>query len=161
LDPNVVRLFLELLASLEGASHAGECTADVPAIRTGNRILVVDDYEANLELIRRWLVRDGYEVLTAGSGDAALRTIAQHHPDLVLLDIMIPEPDGFTVCRRLKQDPATSRIPIIFMSGLEPSPAEIRARHFGAEDHLTKPVDAHELRFRIRRVLESARDRET
>ena len=120
---------------------------------------MVDDYQANLELIKRWLARDGYDVLTASSGNTALEAIAQHHPDLVLLDILIPEPDGFTVCRRVKQDPATSRTPIIFMSGLEPSLTEIRARHFGAEDHLTKPVDAHELRFRIRRVLDAARDR--
>ena len=158
LDPTVVRLFLELLASLEGTSYAAEGTADVGTIRTGNKILVVDDYQANLELIKRWLARDGYEVLTASSGDAALEVVAQHHPDLVLLDIMIPEPDGFTVCRRIKQDPATSRTPIIFMSGLEPSATVIRARHFGADDHLTKPIDAHELRVRIRRVLERGRD---
>jgi putative nucleotidyltransferase with HDIG domain len=159
LDPHVVRVFLELLASLEDAGHTVEGTAGAATIRTGNKILVVDDYQANLELIKRWLARDGYDVLLASSGDAALEAVAQHHPDLVLLDIMIPEPDGLTVCRRIKQDPATSRIPIIFMSGLEPSATEIRARHFGADDHLTKPVDAHELRARIRRVLEAPRER--
>jgi putative two-component system response regulator len=157
LDPKVATVFLELLASLEVASQAGEGAADVGASRTGGKILVVDDYQANVELLKRWLASDGYDVLTASSGEAALAVVAQHHPDLVLLDIMIPEPDGFTVCRRLKQDPATSRIPIIFMSGLEPSAIEMGARHLGADDYLTKPVDAYELRVRIRRVLERVR----
>ena len=122
--------------------------------RTGGKILVVDDYQANVELLRRWLTHDGYDVLTADSGEAALAGAVQHRPDLVLLDIEIPEPNGFAVCRRLKHDPATSQIPVIFMSGLEPSTTEMGARHFGADDFLTKPVDAYELRARIRRAIE-------
>jgi response regulator RpfG family c-di-GMP phosphodiesterase len=160
LDPKVSSLFLELLASLEGASQAVAGTAGIGASRTGGRILVVDDYQANVELLRRWLTSDGYDVLTANSGEAALAAVVQHHPDLVLLDIIMPEPDGFTVCRRLKQDPETSQIPIIFMSGLEQSATEMGARHLGADDHLTKPVDAYELRVRIRRVLERVRNRD-
>lgn len=160
LDPKVVTGFLELLASLEASGQAGEGAADVGARRKGGKILVVDDYQANVELLKRWLASDGYDVLTAGSGEAALAAAVQHHPDLVLLDIMIPEPDGFTVCRRLKHDPATSQIPVIFMSGLEPSTNEMGARHLGADDYLTKPVDAYELRVRIRRVLERVRDRD-
>ena len=162
LDPKVATAFLELLASLEGASQAARqwAAAEIGASRRGGTILVVDDYSANVKLLTRWLASDGYTVLTASSGDAALAAVVQRHPDLVLLDIMIPEPDGFTVCRRLKQDPATSRIPIIFMSALEPSATEIGARQLGADDHLTKPVDAYELRVSIRRVLERARDRD-
>ena len=120
---------------------------------------MVDDYQANVELIRRWLTSDGYDVLTANSGEAALAAVVQHHPDLVLLDIEIPEPNGFTVCRRLKHDPATSQIPVIFMSGLEPSATEMSARHLGADDYLAKPVDAYELRVRICRVLEREQNR--
>lgn len=160
LDPNVATGFLDLLTSLEAAGEAGEGAADLGASRTGGTILVVDDYQANVELLKRWLAGDGYDVLTASSGEAALAAVVQYHPDLVLLDIMIPEPDGFTVCRRLKQDSATSRIPIIFMSGLEPSATEIGARYLGADDHLTKPVDAYALRVGIRRALERARDRD-
>ena len=159
LDPKVSGLFLELLASLEGASQAVEGTADVGGSRTGGKILVVCDYQANVELIRRWLTSDGYDVLTANSGEAALAAVVQHHPDLVLLDIEIPEPNGFTVCRRLKHDPATSQIPVIFMSGLEPSATEMSARHLGADDYLAKPVDAYELRVRICRVLEREQNR--
>ena len=154
LDPKVTSVFFELLASLEVASQAGEGAGDVGEGRAGGTILVVDDYQPNVELLRRWLAHDGYEVLTEGSGEAALAAVARHHPDLVLLDIMIPEPDGLTVCRRLKRDPATSRIPIIFMSGLEPSEIKIGAGHLGADDHLTKPVDPYELRIRVRRALE-------
>ena len=157
LDPKVTTGFLELMASLEGAGQAGESTADVGASRTGGTILVVDDYQANVELLKRWLTGDGYDVLTANSGEAALAAVVQHHPDLVLLDIEIPEPNGFTVCRQLKHDPTTSQIPVIFMSGLEPSTTEMGARHLGADDFLAKPVDAYELRVRIRRVLERVR----
>ena len=158
LDPKVATVFLELLASLEVASQSGEGAADVEERRSIGKILVVDDFRANVELLKRWLARDGYDVLTADSGEAALIAVGQHHPDLVLLDIMIPEPDGFTVCRRLKHDPMTSQIPVIFMSGLEPSANEIGARHLGADDYLTKPVDAYELKVRIRRVLERIRN---
>ena len=96
-------------------------------------------------------------MITASSGDAALAAAAQHHPDLVLLDIGIPEPNGFEVCRRLKRDPATSGIPIMFMSGLAPAALEIAARELGADDYVAKPIDAYEIRLRIRHVLERAR----
>lgn len=71
-----------------------------------------------MKLLKRWLAGDGYDVLTANSGEAVPAAVVQHHPDLVLLDIEIPEPNGFTVYRRLKHDPATSQIPVVFMSGL-------------------------------------------
>lgn len=160
LDPKVAEAFFELLASLEGTSQSGEGAVAAGEGRMSGRILVVDDFHTNVELVKRWLTGEGYDVVTADSGESALAAVARHHPDLVLLDIMIPEPDGFTVCRRLKQNPATSQIPIIFMSGLEPSATEIGARHLGADDYLTKPVDAYELRVRIRRVLERVRDRD-
>jgi DNA-binding response OmpR family regulator len=113
-----------------------------------------------VELFQEWLANDGYDVLTAGSGDAALAIVAQDSPDLVLLDIVMPEPDGFAVCQRLKHDPATAQIPVIFMNGLEPSAGEIGAGHLGADDCLTKPIDAYELRVRVRRVLERAQNRD-
>jgi len=154
LDPEVVTAFLDLLASLEGTRNPASGATGDGARAPRRTILIVDDYQANVELVRRWLTTDGYHVLTAVSGEAALAAAVQHHPDLVLLDIMIPEPDGFTVCRRLKQDPATAQIPVIFMSGLQPSATESGAGHLGADDYLTKPVDAYELRVRIRRMLD-------
>ena len=152
LDPSVTAMFIELLGSLEGRSAAdanGEAGAG-----QGARILLVDDYEPSVHLLSRWLTRDGYDVLTADSGETALASVAQHHPDLVLLDIDIPEPNGFIVCQRLKRDPATSGIPVIIMSGLEPSTTERTARHLGAADYVPKPVDAYALRIRIRQVLD-------
>jgi cyclic di-GMP phosphodiesterase len=154
LDPRVTQVFLELLASLDDVpGRIGQAVASTVS-RTGGTILVVDDYQVNVRLIERWLTSDGYGVLTAESGSEALAIVGQHHPDLVLLDINIPEPDGFTVCRRLKENPATSRIPIMFMSGLDPSTTESGARHLGADDYVTKPVDAYELRVRIRKLLQ-------
>lgn len=157
LDPNVAHVFAEVLDSLELSGPSGESAADAGHPRTKRKILVVDDYPPNVELLRRWLSGDGYEVLTADSGGAALVAVAQHQPDLVLLDIEIPDPNGFVVCQRLKQDPATSSIPIIFLSGLDPSVNETSTRQVKADDYLSKPVDAFELRTRVRRVLERRR----
>jgi response regulator RpfG family c-di-GMP phosphodiesterase len=157
LDPEVTTVFLELLASLDVVERPGEDEAASEARRTCRTILIVDDYQANVNLLTRWLASDGYDVLTAASGDAALAAVDRDHPDVVLLDIMIPAPDGFTVCRLLKHDPATVQIPIMVMSGLEPFATERAARNLGADDFLTKPIDAYELRVRIRRVLERTR----
>lgn len=155
LDPEVTRQFFAVLASLEGATQAGDDGAD----HISGRILVVEDFEANVELLRFWLARDHHDVITASSGQAALAAVAAQAPDLILLDIEIPEPNGFEVCRRLKRDPATSKIPVIFMSGLAPAAIEIGARNLGADDYIAKPIDAYEIRLRIRRVLERARAR--
>ncbi len=156
LDPHVTAMFVELLASLEGAMP--EDRGHESAVgQAGARILIVDDYQPSVGLLSRWLNRDGYEVLTADSGEAALASVAKHHPDLVLLDIDIPEPNGFAVCQRLKRNPATAGIPVIFVSGLEPITTEMSARQMGAADYLPKPVDAYALMIRIRRVLDLAR----
>jgi len=158
LDPMVVHAFLELLATLKQADEslpAGQSDA-APA---AGRILVVDDYPNNVELLRRWLTRDGHTVLTATTGGAALQMVADHHPDVVVLDIEIPEPDGFTVCRQINTNPATSHIPVIFLSGLEPAANEIALRDLRVEHHLMKPVDPFELKTLIQRVLASASPR--
>lgn len=159
LDPRLTAAFIELLASLDEPAPAGAHSEGDAGQATGT-ILVVDDYQPSVDLLCRWLTKDGYQVMTADSGESALAAVAHHHPDLVLLDIEIPAPDGFVVCQRLKRDPATSRIPVIFMSGLEPITTEMSARHLGAADYVAKPVDAYALRLRIRRVLDRVRNRE-
>jgi response regulator RpfG family c-di-GMP phosphodiesterase len=153
LDPVVVRLFLGLLDTPEGAAGTSE-TAAAAERWAGATILVVDDYPPNVELLKRWLAHDGYDILTADSGDAALMEVARSHPDLVLLDIEIPDPNGFAVRERLKADPDTSGIPVIFLSGLDPSADEVSRHHVNPDEYLTKPIDAFELRARIRRALE-------
>jgi DNA-binding response OmpR family regulator len=110
-------------------------------------------------LIARWLEAAGYDVVTADSGTSALEAVAAHRPALVLLDAVIPPPDGFAVCRRLKADLATAAIPVILMSGLEPSEAETKARNVAADDYVVKPVDGYELRGRVRDALDRARGR--
>ncbi len=155
LEPRVVTAFFELLGEVDDTrdrrnGHVAE--------RHGGRILVVDDYVANVKLLQRWLEHDGYDVLTANSGRDALAVVASHPPDLVLLDIMIPAPDGLTVCRTLKANPATAAIPVIFMSGLEPGGSEADARLL-ADDYIAKPIDVYELKSRVRRILERTRHR--
>jgi two-component system cell cycle response regulator len=135
------------------------CKADSTDRSSIVTILVVDDYAPNVGLLRRWLLNDGYEVLTASSGASALELIAQHQPNLILLDIEIPDPDGLAVCRRVRQDPATSEIPVIFLSGLDPSTVEARARSVGADDYLTKPIGAYKLQRCVRALLERNRTR--
>jgi putative nucleotidyltransferase with HDIG domain len=156
LDPQVVDAFLSLLSSLEKAEELPPAQNDVlPGM--GGRILVVDDYPSNVELLRRWLTSDGHTVLTASTGDAALRMVVEHHPDVVVLDIEIPAPDGFTVCRRINADPATSDIPVIFLSGLEPGAHDLALRDLRVASHLMKPVDPFELKTVVRLALERRR----
>jgi len=153
LDPAVVAAFMDLLASLTPApAEAGHMGTGIAR----GRILVADDYVANIELLTRWLTSDGYEVAVAHSGRDTLAAIGHVHPDLLLLDIDLTAPNGFAVCRQLKRDAATSDIPIILMSGLDPACHELTARHLGADDCVTKPVDAAEIKASIRRALDRA-----
>jgi response regulator RpfG family c-di-GMP phosphodiesterase len=158
LDRRVTEAFLELLADLDSEGYSSERNP-TGGSAISRRILVVDDYPPNVELLRRWLASDGYEVLTANSGASALVAVADHRPDLVLLDIEIPDPNGFVVCQRLKGDPATSSIPVIFLSGHELCAREVDMGRVGGDDYLAKPVDAFELRMRVRHTLERGRER--
>lgn len=153
LDPAVAAAFLDMLASLESASQFPGEVIGAGQSAASRRILVVDDFEMNVALLKRWLEREGYEVLTANSGDSALDAITRQQPDLVLLDIMIPEPSGLVVCQRLKERAATGHIPVIIMSGLPRSVGEASARQCGANGYLSKPFEMYELRARIQEAL--------
>jgi putative two-component system response regulator len=120
--------------------------------RTGT-VLVVDDLSSNAELLQQCLTRDGYEVETAASGEAALEAIARHQPDVILLDVMMPGIDGFELCRRLKGDPATRLIPVVLVTALNEREDKIQGINAGADDFLSKPVNAHELRARVRSLI--------
>ena len=120
---------------------------------TAPTILIVDDESHNRKLLEALLRPEGYLTLTAASGEQALALIAQHPPDLVLLDIMMPGMDGYEVARTLKAAPATANIPIIILTAHDDRSSRMAALTAGAEDFLSKPVDRAELWLRVRNML--------
>lgn len=119
-----------------------------------DKILVIDDDEFLLKLIQRLLKPDGYSVFVATSGDKGLKLFHQVAPDLVLLDVMMPEMDGWEVCRRLRQ---ISPVPIIFLTALSSKNYIVDGLVEGADDYLVKPFNAGELRARVTALLRRAR----
>jgi two-component system alkaline phosphatase synthesis response regulator PhoP len=116
------------------------------------RVLVVEDEQDVAELIRHHLVKDGYDVTLAASGTDAVRTARDTLPDLVLLDIMVPQLNGWEVCRRLKQDPATRAVPVIMVTGRVEEGDKVLGFELGADDYITKPFSPRELLARVRAV---------
>jgi PAS domain S-box-containing protein len=112
-------------------------------------ILVADDTPSNVELVSKYLQKAGYAVLTAGDGQAVLQRINHTKPDLILLDIMMPDLDGFETCRRLKENQETKDIPIIFMTALSDIQDKIKGFEMGAVDYITKPLDNREILARV------------
>lgn len=126
--------------------------------RPGARILVVEDEPAIARLIQRYLERAGYAVLAVGSGPEALRAVRASRPDLVILDVLLPGPDGLTVLEWLKGDPATAVVPVLMLSV---APDDGRGRHLGAVGYLSKPVKADTLLAHVARILGSEPSRIT
>lgn len=124
------------------------------------RILVVDDVADNRAVLERRLERDGHIVECAENGRVALERIRDHRFDLIVLDIMMPEVDGFEVLRRLKRSPDTHDIPVIMISALDDLESVVRCIEEGAEDHLTKPFEPVLLRARINASLDKKRLRD-
>lgn len=130
------------------------------------RILVVDDIEANVKLLEAKLAAEYYDVLTANDGPTALAIAASESPDIILLDVMMPGMDGFAVCRRLKDDPATRHIPIVLVTALDGRSDRIEGLEAGADEFLTKPIDDVMLFARVRsltrlkQVMDELRARE-
>lgn len=120
------------------------------------RILIVDDEVYNRQLLEIMLAPEGFLLEMADNGAAALEAIARHPPDLVLLDIMMPDIDGYEVTTRIKSNPATSRIPVILITSRDDQKARTRGLAAGAEEFLTKPVDRAELSLRVRNLLRLA-----
>jgi signal transduction histidine kinase/DNA-binding response OmpR family regulator len=124
------------------------------------RILLVDDNLASVEFIAIELRRAGYIVAEADNGAAALEAVRKEPPDLILLDVMMPEMDGCELCRRLKGDPATEHIPIIMVTALNDRANKLQALEAGAEEFLTKPTDRAELMARVNSLLRSKQTRD-
>lgn len=117
------------------------------------RILVVDDITANLRLLEAKLLNEYYDVTLANSGQEALTAVARSAPDVILLDVMMPEMDGYEVCRRLKADALTSHIPVVMVTALVDPLERVRGLEAGADDFLSKPVDDATLFARLRALL--------
>jgi len=116
-------------------------------------ILVVDDNPANLRLLTELLTKNGYEVRPAPNGTIALRTVVSTQPDLILLDIMMPDLDGYEVCRRLKASERNRDIPVIFISAIKDSIDKVKAFSVGGIDYITKPFESNEVLARIKTHL--------
>jgi adenylate cyclase len=122
-------------------------------VREPPRLLVVDDNPANLEIIEARLARQGYEIVTAKDGDAALIAARAHMPDLILLDVMMPGKDGMQVCRELKADPALPFMPIILVTAKADPDDIVAGLDAGGDEYITKPVDHAALVARVRSIL--------
>ena len=113
-------------------------------------VLVADDAENVRSLFSQLLASDGYRVLTAADGDAALETAQRHRPHVLLLDVRMPGADGIEVCRRVKSAPETRLTPVILITGMADGTDRMEGIEAGCDDFLTKPVNPLELRARVR-----------
>ena len=117
---------------------------------SGKKVLVVDDDVKTVELVKLYLNRDGYRVLTAYNGNDALQIARESHPDLIVLDLMLPGMNGLDVCRILRQE---SEVPIIMLTAMTTDDDRLTGLNIGADDYVTKPFSPRELAARVRAVL--------
>ena len=117
---------------------------------TGKKVLIVDDDVKTVDLVKLYLHRDGYRVLTAYDGDEALRLARKDRPDLIVLDLMLPGIDGLAVCRAVRVE---SDVPIIMLTAKTTEQDKLTGLELGADDYVTKPFSPRELAARVRAVL--------
>lgn len=144
----------DLLRSLGPVQH------ELHAVTETGSILVVDDIEASRDLLSRRLTRDGHRVASVGGGQQALQALADHEFDVVLLDLMMPDINGFDVLVRMKADERLRRIPVIMITALAETESAVRCIEAGAEDYLPKPFNPILLRARINACLHKKRWRD-
>jgi DNA-binding response OmpR family regulator len=128
---------------------------DSEATRSIARIMVVDDDPDTVTILARYLQREGFATIEALSGLQCLRLINEHHVDVILLDLMMPEMDGFEVVRALKSNPATAEIPIIMVTARDDIESRSEGMRVGISDFLAKPVFRKQLANRIRAQLDT------
>jgi CheY-like chemotaxis protein/two-component sensor histidine kinase len=117
-----------------------------------SRLLIVDDEEHVRDTLEMLLVPEDYQIAFATHGQEALQKVADFQPDIILLDVMMPEMDGYEVCKRLRANPEVAEVPIIMLTALDDRDSRLRGLNIGADDFLSKPVDRMELRARIRTI---------
>ena len=122
-------------------------------MKTPPRILIVDDTPANVHILQARLSANGYDIVTATDGEAALAAVRESEPDLILLDVMMPKMDGFEVCRRLRADPSLPFIPIIMVTAKTDPKDVVAGLEAGGDEYVTKPVDQVALVARVKSML--------
>ena len=125
------------------------------------KILVVDDEAEALELVEFNLKQAGYAVTTAADGAEALKKARTQTPDLIVLDVMLPEMDGFEICKTLRLDAATAKVPIIMLTAKAAEIDRVLGLELGADDYLTKPFSPRELVLRVKKILERGQSRQS
>src|SRR5436309_11836124 len=158
LRPAVQRIFrpVQCLVTVTCLSRTGHCVnigCMVTKTRVMPKILVVDDEPDAVELIDFNLKAAGYDVVTAADGNEALKKARSSLPDLIVLDLMLPEVDGLEVCKILRRDPATAAIPIIMVTAKAAELDRILGLELGANDYVTKPFSPRELVLRVKNLL--------
>lgn len=121
---------------------------------SGSRVLIVDDDETVREVVRRYLTREGHEVIEAVDGPGALTAVRSAAPDLVVLDLMLPGIDGLQVCREIRR---SSLVPVIMLTALGEESDRVVGLEYGADDYVVKPFSPRELTLRVARVIQRAR----
>jgi len=116
-------------------------------------VMVVDDQAQNVKILETLLHAEGYATIAARNGKEALALAAKGNPDLILLDVMMPDMDGFEAVARLKADPRTKQVPVIMVTALDDRKSKLRALEAGAEEFLSKPIDHADLSVRVRNLL--------
>lgn len=119
------------------------------------KIMMVDDDKLVTDLLQKLLKADGFETVTVNDSSKAVETAKSEVPDLILLDLMMPQPDGFRVCRMLRDDPFFAQTPIIIVTALDDNDSRVVAFGAGATDYLTKPFHPGELKDKIFEALEA------
>lgn len=116
------------------------------------KVLIVDDTEANIDILIEALGND-YDITVAMDGETALESLKEEIPDIILLDIMMPDIDGYEVCRRIKENKKFSEIPIIFLTAMTDIESKAKGFELGAVDYITKPLDIFEVKNKVNNYL--------
>jgi CheY-like chemotaxis protein len=118
-----------------------------------NKLLVVEDEVITSDLLSRYFNMVGYEVVSALTGNKALEMVREHKPEVIILDIMLPDIDGYEICRILREDEETKNIPIVFLTQKGERRDKLSGLSLGADDYVTKPFDVEELRLRVHNII--------
>lgn len=122
------------------------------------KVLVIDDEKDIVSLLRYHLEKSGFQCLEGMDGSSALRLVREHHPDLLILDLMLPGMDGLEICRQLRQDVATARLPILMLTAKAEEVDRVVGLEVGADDYVVKPFSPRELVARVRAILRRAQE---